>query len=75
MYPPVLLHHLLDGPACAPERTAIVEGDRALTYGAFRAAVSALSRRLTATGVAPGDRVAILLPKSIPECVAIFAIP
>lgn len=70
---PTLLHHLLEG-AGAEDSPAIVEGLKALTYGAFRARVGALARRLARLGLAPGDRVAILLPKSIRECVAIFAV-
>lgn len=71
--PPTLTHHLLDGSSNAPDRVALVDGDAALTYGAFRARVEALRGRLVEAGIGPGDRVAILLPKSIPECVAIFA--
>lgn len=70
---PTLLHHLLEG-AGAEDSPAIVEGLETLTYGAFRARVGALARRLVRLGLAPGDRVAILLPKSIRECVAIFAV-
>ena len=74
MTAPVLLHDLLDGAACAPERVAIVAGANSLSYGAFRARTAALAARLAGAGVGPGDRVGILLPKSIPECVAIFAV-
>ncbi|GJE27243.1 AMP-binding protein [Methylobacterium organophilum] len=71
---PSLLHHLLEGEACAAQRVAVVEGARELTYGAYRDAVAALAERLAAAGLAPGDRVALFLPKSIPECVALFAV-
>ena len=70
---PSLLHHLLER-AGADEAVAVVDGTVSLTYAAFRARVAALSARLTALGLAPGDRVAVLLPKSIRECVAIFAV-
>ena len=70
---PSLMHHLLDGAACAADRIALVEGDRRLGYGSFRQDVAILSRRLTEAGLEAGDRVGILLPKSIAECVAIFA--
>ncbi|CAO4134372.1 AMP-binding protein [Methylorubrum extorquens] len=69
---PTLLHHLLEG-AGADDSPAIVEGGKTLTYGGFRARVAALAGRLARLGLRPGDRVAILLPKSIRECVAIFA--
>ncbi|WP_232630005.1 AMP-binding protein [Methylobacterium sp. Leaf118] len=70
---PSLLHHLLDG-AGADDRIAVVEGARTLTYGEFRARVAALAARLRGLGLAPGDRVAILLPKSLREGVALFAV-
>ncbi|GLS46682.1 AMP-binding protein [Methylobacterium brachythecii] len=70
---PTLLHHLLDSEACAPGRVAIVDGEHELTYGALRERVAALAARMRSLGVEAGDRVAILLPKSIGECVAIFA--
>ncbi|GJE16637.1 AMP-binding protein [Methylobacterium marchantiae] len=71
---PALLHDLIDGPACASERTAIVAGTGRLTYGELRAEVEALAGRLRDEGAGSGDRIAILLPKSLAECVAIFAI-
>lgn len=75
MSAPVLLHDLIEGPACAADRTALIAGEESLSYGALRALVAALAGRLVAQGLKPGDRVAILLPKSIPECVALFAVP
>ncbi|MEH3119843.1 MAG: AMP-binding protein [Methylorubrum populi] len=69
---PTLLHHLLEG-AGADDHPAIVEGAEPLSYGDLRARAAALAARLRRLGLAPGDRVAILLPKSIRECVAIFA--
>lgn len=74
MSAPVLLHDLLDGPACTAGRTALVQGEESLTYGGLRARVAELAGRLAEAGLRPGDRAAILLPKSIPECVALFAI-
>ena len=68
---PTRLHHLLDTAACAPGRIALVEGDETVTYAALRDRVAAMAGRLA--GLAQGDRVAILLPKSVSECVAIFA--
>lgn len=69
---PTHLHHLLEGPA--GDRIALVAGAEQLTYGAFRDRVAALAHRLKESGIARGDRVAVLLPKSIRECVALFAI-
>ena len=69
----MLLHHLLDGRAEDDSREAIVDGDRRATYAEFKAKVETLAGRLAAAGIERGARVAILLPKSIEECVAIFA--
>ncbi|NEU11928.1 AMP-binding protein [Methylobacterium sp. BTF04] len=74
MRQPTLLHHLLDGAACTADRTALVAGSDSLTYGALREGVDTLAARLVRAGIEPGDRVAILQPKSLAECVAIFAI-
>jgi acyl-CoA ligase (AMP-forming) (exosortase A-associated) len=70
---PVLLHDLLQGREQLGGRDAIVHGERSHTYGDFLRAVETLAGRLAASGVERGDRVAIHLPKSFEECVAIFA--
>ena len=58
-----------------PGRTAIVYGDRRLTYAQFAAEATRLARALRASGVARGDRVAYLCP-NVPELlVAHFAVP
>jgi fatty-acyl-CoA synthase len=58
-----------------PDKTAIVHGDRRLTYAQFAAEATRLARALQASGVAPGDRVAYLCP-NVPELlVAHFAVP
>lgn len=54
-------------------RTALVERDRSVTYGELARAASALAQELRAGGVAPGDRVAVFLDKTV-ECVtALYA--
>jgi acyl-CoA ligase (AMP-forming) (exosortase A-associated) len=74
MREPRLLHDLLLGDDAGGERTALVEGDRTLGYAAFAGAVERLAARLASVGIRRGDRVCILLPKSIDECVALFAV-
>ena len=74
MNSPYLLHHLLDLCPADPSKVAIVEGDVQTTYQALRLQVETLASRLQAAGVQRGDRVAILLPKSVDECVSIFAV-
>ncbi|GAB3482005.1 acyl--CoA ligase family protein [Amycolatopsis cihanbeyliensis] len=57
------------------DKTAIVYGDRRTSYREFAAEATRVARALRAVGVAPGDRVAYLLP-NIPEMlVAHFAVP
>jgi fatty-acyl-CoA synthase len=55
----VHLHALAD-----PHRPAIVDGDLRLSYGELDARTNRLAHGLRRLGVAPGDRVATLLPNS-----------
>ena len=58
-----------------PDKTAIVHGERRRTYAQFAAEATRVAHALRASGVAPGDRVAYLLP-NVPEMlVAHFAVP
>jgi acyl-coenzyme A synthetase/AMP-(fatty) acid ligase len=69
----VLLHDLLALPKPDLARPAIVDGDRSWSYADLRREVEALASAIAAAGAGRGDRVAILLPKSLPECAALFA--
>jgi acyl-CoA ligase (AMP-forming) (exosortase A-associated) len=69
----VLLHDLLALPKPDLARPAIVDGDRSWSYADLRREVEALASAIVAAGAGRGDRVAILLPKSLPECAALFA--
>ena len=58
-----------------PTKTAIVYGDRTLTYAEMAALASRVARALQASGIEAGDRVAFLCP-NIPEMlIAHFAVP
>jgi fatty-acyl-CoA synthase len=58
-----------------PEKTAIVYGNRRISYAEFAAAATRLAHALRASGVKPGDRVAYLVP-NIPEMlIAHFGVP
>ncbi len=66
-----LLQHLLtDSAARAPERPAVAAGERSLTYAELDRLSNQVARALLAQGVAPGDRVGILAPKSAASVVA-----
>lgn len=69
-----LLHHLLEQHAGDGARAALIDGARSLSYRAFGAAVARVAARLADAGLERGDRVAIFLPKSLEEAIAIFAI-
>lgn len=57
-----------------PEAIAIVDGRRSISYGEFEAESNRLARALKDAGCARGDRVALLLPKSIEALTAMFAV-
>ena len=52
---------LRDAVARWPDRTALVLGDAELTYRDLDASVTSIAANLMARGLAPGDRIAILL--------------
>ncbi|WP_085947076.1 non-ribosomal peptide synthetase [Gordonia soli] len=57
-----------------PEATALVFGDRLVTYGEFGARVGDLARLLVSLGVGPDVAVAVCIPRSVEMLVAIHAI-
>jgi amino acid adenylation domain-containing protein len=60
--------------ACAADTTAIVFGNAAISYGALNDAANRLARVLIGRSIGPGDRVAILMPRSPEAYVAILAV-
>jgi fatty-acyl-CoA synthase len=57
------------------DRPAIVDGPERRTYGEFGGRVGRLAAALTAGGVGPGDRVAVLAPNRAAMLEAHFAVP
>jgi acyl-CoA ligase (AMP-forming) (exosortase A-associated) len=55
------------------DRVALVHGETSVTYGQLIRQSQDIAASLHARGVMRGDRVCVYLPKSIPECAAIFA--
>jgi amino acid adenylation domain-containing protein len=69
-----LVHHLLEAAARdAPDRVAIVDGDRTILYGELELRANQLANLLMELGVRRGDRVAVYMNKSIEAVVAIYA--
>jgi amino acid adenylation domain-containing protein len=58
--------------AVAPEKEALVAGERRITYAQLDAAVDTLAARLHALGIERGDRVAVLLPNGVEAAIAIY---
>jgi amino acid adenylation domain-containing protein len=57
----------------APEAPALILGGERLSYGELDRRANQLARHLRATGVRPGDRVALLLERSTEMVVALVA--
>jgi L-proline---[L-prolyl-carrier protein] ligase len=69
-----LVHHLLEAAASArPDHPAVVDRGRTATYGELDRRANQLARVLVEGGVRPGDRVGILLPKSIDAVAGLYA--
>jgi len=69
-----LLHDwIASHAACSPDRTALVEGDRTLSFGDLERRSALGSAVLSAAGLAPGDRAVILTRNSIDTVVAFWA--
>ena len=70
-----LLQHLLTESARrTPRLPAVASGKRLLTYHELDRLSNQVARALLARGVAPGDRVGILAPKSAASVVAVFGV-
>jgi fatty-acyl-CoA synthase len=69
------LRFLERSAAVFPEKDAIVDGDRRISYREFALETTRLARSLGAAGVEPGDRVAYLCPNTPEMLVAHFAVP
>lgn len=73
--PPVTLHGLFTRSARAvPERTAVLAGQTSLSYGQLDELARNVASGLVAAGVAPGDIVAVVLPKGWEQVVAVLGI-
>ena len=57
-----------------PDKTALVCGERRVSYGELRRRIHALAAALQGDGVAPGDRVLLLLENDIEYAIAVHAV-
>ena len=58
----------------ADATAVVVDGGETLTYGRFAEQVNRVARSLIADGIGPGDLVAVAMPRSLPQLVAIHAV-
>src|SRR6185503_13444351 len=69
------VHELFEAQAWrTPQATAVIDDERSLTYAELNAAANRLAHALRARGVEPGDRVAVVLPRSIDLVIAEIAV-
>jgi len=72
-HPPI--HELLRRAAeLNPDGTAVIDGHRTITYAELDARSDRLANAMAAEGVTRGDRVGLLLEKSIEAIVGIYAV-
>jgi len=57
-----------------PDKAALVAGSRTVNWGEFEGLVAALAGGLVARGLAPGERVGLLLPNGIEFATAYFGV-
>ena len=72
---PGCVHALVQAQAArTPERVAVVDGERALTFGELDARSNQLARALARRGVGPEARVAVCIERSAELVIALVAI-
>ncbi|MBO5575368.1 MAG: amino acid adenylation domain-containing protein [Ruminococcus sp.] len=70
-----LFHKLFEAQAQKhPERTALIACDASYTYAQLDKVMNAAAGGLAALGVSRGDRVAILLPRTSRQIIAMYAV-
>src|SRR5687768_14373798 len=57
-----------------PDRTALVDGDRAVTWAELAAMADRVTAALAASGVVPGDRVGLYLDRSIAYVASVLGV-
>ncbi len=73
--PIMLYHRLFEHQAKAhPERTALIACDASYTYEQLDRLMNCAANALTSMGVKKGDRVAVLLPRTSRQIIAMYAV-
>ncbi|MFM1822751.1 MAG: hypothetical protein RI967_1017 [Planctomycetota bacterium] len=71
---PMLDERVLAGARIAPRATALVDGDRTLSWRELESLTASRAEELTRSGVARGDRVAVAGANSLETTVALLAV-
>lgn len=72
---PFLLHQLLsEAGAAGPDAVAVIDRDRSITYQELDQRASQLASLLVEMGLQRGDRVALLLEKSLESIIGIYGV-
>ena len=66
--------HLRASAARTPDKTAIVAGDRRVSYGELDRLADGIAGGLIASGVERGDRVGVFLPNTVEGAAAIYGV-
>ena len=70
-----LLHHLLQRSAAQyPDKVAVIFKEKQMTYSDLERQSNSVARALQQLGIRKGDRVGIMLSKSIEQIIALFGI-
>jgi amino acid adenylation domain-containing protein len=70
---PLLHHYLIETASRFGDRTAVMDGDRSITFADLMLQARRLGAALREKGLDKGDRVAFIMPKSLEAIVSIFA--
>jgi long-chain acyl-CoA synthetase len=71
---PSVIHMLTQTAKRFPKETAIVCGEKRLTYSEYHRCIAALAAEFRQAGIGTGDRIALLMGNSADIAVAIFAV-
>ncbi|MBZ4407241.1 amino acid adenylation domain-containing protein [Myxococcus sp. XM-1-1-1] len=70
----MLFQYLEDSARAAPRRTAVIDGERAISYEELDAGANQVARTLQELGIGRGARVGLHLTKSLEAVVGLFGI-
>jgi amino acid adenylation domain-containing protein len=72
---PYLLHQLIERSAAEhPDRMAVIDGSRSLTYADLERQANRLAHLLIDLGLSPGDRVGLYLNKSLESVLGVYGV-